>query len=39
MGHWVVYALYAVPVVIVLISIAVSVVRDRPDRTPTKEAA
>jgi hypothetical protein len=28
-GHWLVYILYAVPVLIVLASIVVSVVRDR----------
>jgi hypothetical protein len=28
-GHWAIYVLYAVPVVIVLGSIVVSVVRDR----------
>jgi hypothetical protein len=31
-GHWWVYPLYAVPVVIVLASIAFAVVRDRRDR-------
>jgi hypothetical protein len=28
-GHWIVYVLYAVPVVIVLASIAIAIVRDR----------
>ena len=28
-GHWIVYVLYAVPVLIVLASIVVTVVRDR----------
>jgi uncharacterized membrane protein SirB2 len=38
-GHWLVYVLYAVPVVIVLGSIALTMIRDRrrrdqPDETP-----
>lgn len=31
-GHWAIYVLYAVPVVIVLASILVTVVRDRRQR-------
>jgi hypothetical protein len=31
-GHWWVYPLYGVPVVIVLASIALAVIRDRRDR-------
>jgi len=31
-GHWVIYALYAIPVAVVLASIVLTVVRDRRER-------
>lgn len=36
-GHWLVYVLYAVPVIIVLGSIVVTVIRDRSSRGPADE--
>jgi hypothetical protein len=36
-GHWIVYVLYAVPVVIVLGSIALTIVRDRRARRGSEQ--